>query len=154
MGLFRTAIIVGAVVALMPSDRNSQAQLYERAAAAAKWTVTFCDRNGEMCRQGGELWGTFVKKAEFAGQMVVQLIQEQATRRSGGEVARSSNGGDERDAEPVVHRVRPLERRERDVPSIERREEPVLERRGQGTLNDEDLRPQWRAREREPRRGY
>lgn len=125
MGLFRTAVVVGAVVALMPSDRNSQVQLYERTASAARWTLTFCDRNGELCRQGGELWGVFVKKAQFAGQMAVQIIQEQSNRSEG-------NGPP---AEP--------RRQEAAV----RQEEPLFERTDRGTLRQDDLRPAWRGRE-------
>ena len=153
MGLFRIAIVVGAVVALMPSDRNSQAQLYERAAAAAKWPVTFCDRNGELCRQGGEMWGVFVKKAQFAGEMAVQLIQEQATRRGDGELARARHESG-LPVEPAAdRRVPPLERRQ--MPVAEHRDVPALERRERGTLSDGDLRPEWRGRDaRDFRRGY
>lgn len=144
MGLFRTAVIVGAVVALMPTDRNQQARLYDQAASAAKWTMTFCDRNADMCRQGGELWGVFVKKAQFAGQMALQLIQEQASRGGQVEPARAAYGDETRRADPVS--MRP-------VPALERRE-PAPEWRQRGTLRDDDMQPHWRARERDSGRGY
>lgn len=156
MGLFRTAIVVGAVVALMPTDRNQQAQVYDKAAAAAKWTITFCERNGELCKQGGELWGTFVQKAQFAGQMAVQLIQEQAASRSrepgDGSRARRQDAVS-RDEVPLFERRDERTEREADVPVLERREA----RQAAGTLRQDDMRPEWRGRDqqlRQPRRGY
>ncbi len=155
MGLFRTAIVVGAIVALMPTDRNQQVQVYEKAASAAKWTITFCERNGELCKQGGELWGTFVQKAQFAGQMAVQLIQEQAASR--GKDGDSPSRARRQDAVsrnevPLFERRDERAERDVDVPVLERREA----RQDAGTLRRDDMRPEWRGREqpREPRRGY
>jgi len=76
MGLLKNAVIVGAVVALMPTDRAQQARLADQAAMAAKWTYTFCERNAATCVQATEVWGVFVKKAEFAGHLAYDLLQE------------------------------------------------------------------------------
>lgn len=156
MGLFRTAIVVAAVVALMSTDRNQQAQVYDKAAAAAKWTVTFCDRNAEACKQGGEMWATFVKKAQFAGQMAVQLIQEQAASRTGspGDAPPKARRHDaaSRNEVPLFERREQSTERDDDVPLLERREA----RQDAGTLRQDDMRPEWRGRDqqRQPRRGY
>lgn len=78
MSLFRIAIVLSLGVALMPSDREQQEQLYEKAATAAHWTLTFCDRNVQTCDSAGVVWATFLKKAEFAGRMAYDIAQRAA----------------------------------------------------------------------------
>ncbi|MEQ1714897.1 MAG: hypothetical protein ABL907_02740 [Hyphomicrobium sp.] len=78
MGLFRLAIIGAFGVALLPSDSEQQEMLYNRAALAAQWTLTFCERNATTCTQGAEFWGQFKKKAQFAGGFVYDMAVEQA----------------------------------------------------------------------------
>ncbi len=77
MGLLRLGMIVAVGVALLPADSEQQEMLYNRAALAAHWTVTFCDRNGATCEQAGALWGTFKKKAQFAAQLAYDTLSEQ-----------------------------------------------------------------------------
>lgn len=77
MPIVRNIILLGAVVALMPTDQAQQARFYEQAAGAVRWTVTFCDRNAAMCTEGQALWATFVKKAEFGAGVAYDLIQRQ-----------------------------------------------------------------------------
>lgn len=77
MGLLRLGMIVAVGVALLPADSEQQEMLYNRAALAAHWTVTFCDRNGATCEQAGALWGTFKKKAQFAAQLAYDTVSEQ-----------------------------------------------------------------------------
>ena len=73
MSLFRIAVVLSLGVALMPSDREQQEELYERAATAAHWTMTYCDRNGQQCVMAGELWEAFLRKAEFAGKLAYDV---------------------------------------------------------------------------------
>lgn len=73
MSLFRIAIVLSLGVAIMPSDRAQQEELYARAASAAHWTVTFCDRNERTCEVSASLWDAFLKKAEFAGKLVYDV---------------------------------------------------------------------------------
>ncbi|AHB49056.1 hypothetical protein W911_12595 [Hyphomicrobium nitrativorans NL23] len=73
MSLFRIAIVLSLGVAVMPSDRAQQEELYTRAASAAHWTMTFCDRNGRTCEVSAGLWDAFLKKAEFAGKLVYDV---------------------------------------------------------------------------------
>jgi hypothetical protein len=55
--------------------------VYERAASAVHWTMTFCDRNSATCAQGQALWATFAQKAEFGAGLVYSLIQQHVTAR-------------------------------------------------------------------------
>ncbi len=63
----RTVIVVGAVIALLPSDRAQQERLQQAAVDAARWTLTYCDRNAKTCENASAAWETFKAKAEFAG---------------------------------------------------------------------------------------
>jgi hypothetical protein len=76
MGLLRIATIVAVGVALLPSDRDQQQHLYERAGATAQWVVTFCDRNAETCTKGSELWSQFVAKAQFGAKLAYDMMRE------------------------------------------------------------------------------
>lgn len=82
MGLLRLGMIVAVGVALLPADSEQQEMLYNRAALAAHWTVTFCDRNGATCEQTSALWGTFKKKAQFAAQLAYDTVSEQIASSS------------------------------------------------------------------------
>ena len=73
MSLFRIAVVLSLGVALMPSDKEQQAALYDRAAIAAHWTITYCDRNGPQCEMAGQLWDVFLAKAQFAGQLAYDV---------------------------------------------------------------------------------
>ncbi|WP_295559246.1 hypothetical protein [uncultured Hyphomicrobium sp.] len=73
MSLFRIAVVLSLGVAVMPSDEEQQAALYERAATAAHWTVTYCDRNGQQCEMAGQFWETFLAKAQFAGKLAYDV---------------------------------------------------------------------------------
>lgn len=66
MPLLRTVIVVGAIIALLPSDRAQQERLQQTAVDAAHWTMTFCDRNAKSCENAGYAWEIFKTKAEFA----------------------------------------------------------------------------------------
>ncbi len=81
MSLFRIAVVLSLGVALMPSDKDQQEALYERAATAAHWTMTYCDRNGQQCEMAGEVWHAFLRKAEFAGKLAYDV----ALRTAGSE---------------------------------------------------------------------
>lgn len=73
MSLFRIAVVLSLGVAVMPSDEEQQAALYERAATAAHWTMTYCDRNGQQCEMAGEVWDAFLRKAQFAGKLAYDV---------------------------------------------------------------------------------
>lgn len=119
MGLMRIAIVVAAGVALLPSDREQQQRLMQRASDATTWVVTYCDRNAQTCTQAAGMWKQFVAKAEFGAKLAYDMMQDAATERQTAEV-----GG---------------ERSMRAAPA-------ALERRG--TLTPGDLRPAWRGQPR------
>ncbi|MCC7252351.1 hypothetical protein [Hyphomicrobium sp.] len=73
MSLFRIAVVLSLGVAVMPSDQEQQEALYERAATAAHWTITYCDRNGRQCEMAGEFWDAFLRKAQFAGKLAYDV---------------------------------------------------------------------------------
>lgn len=83
MSILRIGLLVVLVIAVLPEDERQQARLYDRAAAAAHWTITFCDRNGPTCIQAGELWSAFLKKAEFGAQMAYALALRYTAREDG-----------------------------------------------------------------------
>jgi hypothetical protein len=78
MSLFKVAIMLSLGVAVMPTDREQQGRLYEQAASAAYWTVTFCDRNVATCDNASAMWAAFLTKAEFAGQLAYDVAQRYA----------------------------------------------------------------------------
>jgi hypothetical protein len=73
MSLFRIAAVLSLGVAVMPSDEEQQDALYERAATAAHWTITYCDRNAQQCEAAGDVWNAFVRKAQFAGKLAYDV---------------------------------------------------------------------------------
>ncbi len=76
MGLLRIATVVAIGVALLPSDKEQQQRLYERAGASAEWVITFCDRNTTVCAKSAELWTQFVAKAQFGAQLAYDMARE------------------------------------------------------------------------------
>ena len=120
MGLLRIATFAAVAVALLPSDREQQQRLYERAGSTAEWVVTFCDRNAATCAKGSELWSQFVAKAEFGAKLAYDMIRE----REASSVASTHLNLDESKG-----RVAPA----------------VLERES-GTLTPVDKMPDWRGK--------
>lgn len=76
MGLLRLATVAAIGIALLPSDKEQQQRLYERAGATAEWVVTFCDRNATVCTKSAELWTQFVAKAQFGAQLAYEMAKE------------------------------------------------------------------------------
>ena len=76
MGLFKLAAVAALGIALLPADREQQEMLYNRAALAANWTITFCDRNAATCGQASGLWDQFVKKAEFGAKLAYDMMKD------------------------------------------------------------------------------
>lgn len=80
MPFLRTAIVVGAVIALLPSDRAQQERLQQAVIDAANWTVTFCDRNQKSCENAAAGWEVFKAKAEFAGLVAYDIAMTHVFR--------------------------------------------------------------------------
>ena len=73
MFLIRVAFWLGLIVLLLPTDERQQARLYSSVSAAVERVTTFCDRNPKVCATGAELWSAFLKKAEFAVRLAIDL---------------------------------------------------------------------------------
>lgn len=116
MGLFKLAAVVAVGVSLLPAEREKQEQLYLRAASAATWTMTFCDRNVETCTKASQFWGEFSKKAEFGAKLAYDVLRE----KSGGADAAQTLSA------PAHFETAPAETK--------------------GTLTQNDLRPAWRGK--------
>ena len=46
--------------------------------------MTYCDRNGQQCEMAGELWGAFLRKAEFAGKLAYDVALRAAAQSEDG----------------------------------------------------------------------
>lgn len=78
MSLFKTAIVVSAVIALLPSDKGRQQQLYAQAVAAVEHGAGYCERNPETCARASGMWQQFKDKAAFAGELAAEAVQRYA----------------------------------------------------------------------------
>jgi hypothetical protein len=74
MLLVRTIIVIGVGVALLPTDEAQQRRLQAATRDAYTRVVTFCDRNAETCRSAAGYWQTFVRKAEFGGRLLLDVV--------------------------------------------------------------------------------
>lgn len=123
MGILRLGVVVAIGIAILPSDAKKQAELYDRAASAARWTVTFCDRNGVACEQAGALWQQFLAKAEFGAKMAYDAMREQ--KKADQLAAEDSGSGSQRGIVTGTLSTGTL---------------------STGTLSKSDLEPAWRAK--------
>jgi hypothetical protein len=116
MPFMRTAIIVAAVVAILPSDRAQQERLQQAAVDAAHWTMTFCDRNAQTCANTAVAWEMFKAKAEFAAGVAYDVAMTHVLAEHGADTGVETGSTADRPAEPA-----------------------------RGTLTDRDLKPAWRG---------
>ena len=87
MALLRTVFVVGAVIALLPSDRAQQERLQQAAVDAANWTITYCDRNARSCETAAAAWDVFKAKAEFAAGVAYDVAMTHILNASMSEAA-------------------------------------------------------------------
>ena len=83
MSILRTVIVVGAVIALLPSDRGQQERIAQAAVDAAQWTMTFCDRNAQTCANATAAWAVFKAKAEFAVGVAYDVASTHVLKAAG-----------------------------------------------------------------------
>ena len=79
MFLFRTAVVIGIGVALMPSDPEKQQALIDGAREKTVWVMTYCDREPDTCTKAGDMWSAFLAKAEFAGRLAAEVATYQVS---------------------------------------------------------------------------
>jgi hypothetical protein len=128
MGLLRIATVAAIGIALLPSDKEQQQRLYERASASAEWAITFCDRNATVCAKSAELWAQFVAKAQFGAQLAYDMAKEHYA--NGGMSTASLRLDDSKADDKSDSRMAPA--------SLER---------DSGTLTPLDKSPDWRGKQ-------
>jgi Family of unknown function (DUF5330) len=74
MSFLKLAFWLALLVLLLPTDAYQQARLTTFANTAMERVSSFCDRNGKTCAAGGDLWATFLRKAEFGVRLVGDLL--------------------------------------------------------------------------------
>jgi len=74
MFLLRTGFWLAVVIMLLPMDDGNQQKFHRTASATMERVSTFCDRNAGTCEIAGNLWQTFLRKAEFAGRLALDMI--------------------------------------------------------------------------------
>ncbi len=73
--MLRLAFWLAVVVFLLPSDPQQQARLHSIVMSALGRVNTYCDPSDRTCgAAGGELWFTFVKKAEFGLRLIGDIV--------------------------------------------------------------------------------
>ena len=77
MSLIRTVILLSAAVMLLPTEKKDQAEFSTTAARTAEQTATFCDRNPSTCASGRDIWGLFLRKAEYGVELGARLLRQQ-----------------------------------------------------------------------------
>jgi Family of unknown function (DUF5330) len=130
MLFFRTTLLLGLGVLVLPTDEASQARVYQGARTAVTWTATFCERNADTCVKGGEYWVLFKKKAEFGAKMAYDLVSERNAAAASAAPTVPQPPGGKLGAQPM---------------------QPVLPVRG--TLKPSDLEPAWRGTSKVARAG-
>lgn len=125
MSLFRTAVVLSVAIALLPSDKGKQQQLYQQAVTMANDAATYCERNAETCAKAAEYWEQFKVKAVFAAGMARDALQRYSGDTTGESDAADATAG------------------------LASPESAVVTARG--TLTAEDLEPAWRVSK--PRKG-
>ncbi len=80
--MLKKLLFVGAIIAVMPLEREKQADLFMAAKSTVADISGFCDRNPQVCLKGHAAMDKLASKAEFSAKMVLDIAREQ----SGGQV--------------------------------------------------------------------
>lgn len=138
MALVRIILGLGAVVLFMPTDKETQAKVYDATANAVDRVATFCIRNPETCQKGGEYWAVFKQKAEFGAKMAWTLAVDRMNRG---------------DVKPAVETDEPRVQTIPVRPQTIRHGVITGSTSDRGTLRPQDLEPVWRPAGQATRRG-
>lgn len=74
MFLIRTGFWLAVIIMILPTDETNQHKLHRTATDTITHMSTFCERNPGTCQTAGNLWQTFLKKAEFGGRLALELV--------------------------------------------------------------------------------
>ncbi len=76
--MLKKLLLVGAIIAVIPLERENQADLYEVAKSTVADIMGFCDRNSGVCEKGNAAIDKLATKAEFGARMMVDIAKEQS----------------------------------------------------------------------------
>ena len=131
MFLVRTAIWLGIIVTVMPTDKEAQSRMAAAAGNTYKQVATFCDRHEAACAQGSAAWVVVKAKAQVAGRMAFNLAMDRLAPETAAPAA----------APIELEPVHPAPRASKAAGQASARSAPPP----QGTLRDEDLGPRWQG---------
>jgi hypothetical protein len=80
MSLFRTALVVGALIYCLPSDPTKQQALIRDAGDALSWGLTYCQRDPDTCAKAKVAFGDLGQKAKFGATLVGNLVEQWTAR--------------------------------------------------------------------------
>ena len=76
--MLKKLLFIGAIIALMPLDREKQAELFMVAKATVADISGFCDRNPQVCQKSHKAINKLASKAEFGAKMVFDIARNQS----------------------------------------------------------------------------
>jgi hypothetical protein len=138
MFIIRTAIWLGIIVTLMPSDKEAQNRMAQAADNGWRQVSTYCDRHETVCENSLAIWSVSKAKAQVAGRMAFDLAMDRLAPTNATPKAGITKGGEAAAAVTADPSAKGAAR------------EQTASAQPRGTLRDEDLAPKWRA---EPGRG-
>ena len=83
--MLKKLLLIGAIVAIIPLERENQADLYQVAKSTFRDITGFCGRNPGVCEKGNAAMDKFATKAEFGARMMVDIAKEQSGATVGGD---------------------------------------------------------------------
>lgn len=108
---------------LLPTSREEKQALYGAATRTAQDVYSFCARNPEVCQHAKSIFHTVVQRVKLGAEMVEDLVNAKLSAPNG-------EAQPEDASYPQTHSPTQLN------PAVYK---------PQNTLNDEDLRPEWRG---------
>ncbi len=81
--MFKKLLLVGAIITLVPLDREKQAELYQVARSTVADITGFCTRNPDVCEKGNRALDKLATKAGFGARMVVDIASDQGAPKTG-----------------------------------------------------------------------
>lgn len=102
MFLIRTAFWAALVIMLLPTDTQSQHQVFGVARAAFTDVASFCDRNPDVCIQSKAAFDKFSEKAEFGAKLIMDMVRQSPSKNAPPEHgSQSTNTLRKEDLEPI-----------------------------------------------------
>ena len=140
--MLKKLLLVGAIIAVIPLERENQADLYQAAKSTVSDITGFCTRNPNVCVKGNEALDKLATKAEFGARMMVDIAKEQSGSKTDELTLLLKSA--KLQGQPALGKPLPVQSNER-FPSY--RDNQYNEHYGTGsnTLSTSDLKPDWRG---------